>query len=58
MEQQNANVKSIPPSYGNKPWTAKLLKALSAAELKKLIALYGVNQINARVAINAQRGIK
>ena len=50
-------LKQLPPSYQGRPWTNKLLNALSAAELRRLIATYGVNQINAAVA-NAAKGVK
>lgn len=56
MERQN--VKPIPPTYQGKAWSAKLLQSLSTSELKKVIALYGLTAINAKVAINAQRGVK
>lgn len=50
--------KQLPPSYQGRPWTNKLLHALSASELHRLIQQYGANQINAAVAMNAARGIK
>lgn len=53
-----AKLKQIPPTYGGRAWTARLLKSMDAAELKKAISLYGVNAINSAVATNAQRGIK
>lgn len=51
-------LKQLPPSYQSHPWTNKFLKSLSAAELRRLIATYGINQLNAAVAKNAARGIK
>ena len=57
MEQQNG-VKPLPPAYQGRAWTNKLLHALSAAELHRLIQTYGANAINAAVAQNAARGIK
>lgn len=57
MTQQK--VKPIPPTYQNRPWSNRLLKELSAPELRRLIAVYGATQINARVAMNAaKKGVK
>ena len=56
MERQI--VKPLPPSYKGQPWTNRLLHALSAAELHRLIHTYGANQINAAAAMNATRGVK
>lgn len=52
------NVKPLPPGYQGRPWTNKLLHALSASELHRLIQTYGANQINAAVTANAAKGIK
>lgn len=57
MEGQN--VRPIPPTYKNgQAWTNRLINSLSAAEIKRLAALYGFSQINKAVQQNAERAIK
>lgn len=51
--------KPIPPTHKNgQAWTNRLINSLSAAEIKRLAALYGFSQINKAVQQNAERAIK
>lgn len=47
---QGIQYRPIPPTYDGQPWTNKLLHQMSAPELKKVLALYGHEQVNAAVA--------
>lgn len=54
-----AQQKPIPLSYQGQPWTARLLKnGMSSVELRRLIALYGLTQINNQIAANAAKEVK
>lgn len=52
---QGIQYRPIPPTYNGRPWSSKLLKEMSSAELKRVLSLYGHNAINAQCAITAAR---
>lgn len=46
MTQEGIQYRPIPPTYNGKAWSSKLLHQMSSAELRRVLSLYGYNQIN------------
>lgn len=54
MSVESMKHKPLPPTHSSgQPWSWKLLK--ESPDLKRLIAVYGINQLNAACAITAAR---